>query len=193
LDLERVSSTPNASHPRKGTHCAAITSSTIWFDPLFPSKLSQKKKRLVGHLCHCRRPRIDLVRLLHAQDETGGRGFRTTWDETFQKWERDGYNYEGSILPGGVKGYRRLKNSYSIDGLPSIALLEEDAVHMKMGSSPEHASPEETQAKETLARVQKSSQLLTKSSESLRRSLRRTRTIVHFFLHPMPPRRTPRP
>ena len=44
--------------------------------------------------------------------------YRTTLDEVMRAVEKRGTVYEGDTLPGGMKGYRQLKNSYSIDGLP---------------------------------------------------------------------------
>jgi hypothetical protein len=55
---------------------------------------------------------------------------RSTLDDFANKTEKRGY-HNGKI-PNGMAGYRAYKNSYSIDGLPSISLAEEHAVPMKV-------------------------------------------------------------
>jgi len=59
--------------------------------------------------------------------------YRTTLDETINRMEREGFkDNEGKLHSGGMDEYRRRGNAFSIDGLPSIALLGKDAVPVKM-------------------------------------------------------------
>jgi len=55
-------------------------------------------------------------------------GYRNTLNEVSHNANTKGYLYKNERLPNGMRGYRQLKNSYSIDRLPSVALLESEIV-----------------------------------------------------------------